>query len=68
MRSSRCPKGARYRPRAVIAFVTDEKVVKSILEHLGLPTTGPPMTPARFAHAGEDALWQDDVPALQSQR
>jgi len=42
-----------------------EEVVKEILEHLGLPTTGPPIAPARIASAGEDAPWQDDVPELQ---
>jgi len=29
-----------------LKFLTDEKV-KAILEHLGLPTTGPPVAPAR---------------------
>ena len=51
--------------RVVLAFVTEKKVVKQILEHLGLPTTGPPIAPARIAAAGEDAPWQDDVPELQ---
>ena len=49
----------------MLAFITEQKVVKEILEHLGLPTTGPPVAPARIAAAGEDAPWQDDVPELQ---
>jgi hypothetical protein len=39
-----CPCGGR---RVVLAFVNDQKVVMKILEHLGLPTTGPPVAPAR---------------------
>jgi hypothetical protein len=46
-----CPCGGR---RVVLAFLTEEKVVKAILEHLGLPTTGPPLAlatlPAARAH------------------
>jgi len=58
-----CPCGGR---RVVLAFVTGKKkVVREILEHLGLPTTGPPVAPARIAAAGEDTPWQDDVPELQ---
>ena len=57
-----CPCGGR---RAVLAFITEKKVVKEILQHLGLPTTGPPIAPARIAAADEDAPWQDDVPELQ---
>jgi hypothetical protein len=38
----------------VLAFLTEEKLVKAILEHLGLPTTGPPLAlatlPAARAH------------------
>jgi len=34
-----CPCGGR---RLVLAFITEKKVLKEILEHLGLPTTGPP--------------------------
>jgi hypothetical protein len=49
----------------VLAFLTDEKVVKAILEHLGLPTTGPPVAPARPNESPEFAIWQDDVPELQ---
>ena len=45
-----CPCGGR---RVVLAFITEKKVVKEILEHLGLPTTGPPIAPARIAAAGE---------------
>jgi hypothetical protein len=57
-----CPCGGR---RVVLAFVNDEKVVKKILEHLGLPTTGPPVAPARRNESPEFAIWQDDVPELQ---
>ena len=56
-----CPCGGR---RVVLAFVTERKVVKEILEHLGLPTTGPPVAPARIAAACEDPPWQDDLPEL----
>ena len=48
----------------MLAFVTEKKVVKEILEHLGLPTTGPPVAPARIAAACEDPPWQDDLPEL----
>jgi len=57
-----CPCGGR---RVVLAFVNDEKVVKKILEHLGLPTTGPPVAPARRNESPEFAIWQNDVPELQ---
>jgi hypothetical protein len=55
-----CPCGGR---RVVLAFITEQKVVKEILAHLGLPTTGPPLAPVRIAD-GEDAPWKDDVPEL----
>ena len=51
--------------RTVIAFVNDPKIAAEILEHLGLPTTGPPVAPARVASGPADAPWQDDVPVLQ---
>jgi hypothetical protein len=57
-----CPCGGR---RVVLAFVTEKKIVKEILEHLGLPSTGPPVAPARIAAACEYAPWQDDLPELQ---
>lgn len=57
-----CPCGGR---RVVLAFITEKRVVKEILEHLGVPTTGPPIAPARIASASEDASWQDDVSELQ---
>ena len=56
-----CPCGGR---RVVLAFVTEKKIVKEILEHLGLPTIGPPVAPARIAAACEDPPWQDDLPEL----
>jgi len=39
-----CSCGGR---RVVLAFITEKKVVKEILEHLGLAATGPPIAPAR---------------------
>jgi hypothetical protein len=57
-----CSCGGR---RVVLAFITEKKVVKVILEFLGLPTTGPPISPARTSAAGEDTPWQDDLPELQ---
>ena len=57
-----CACGGR---RTVIALVSDRKIVAEILEHLGLPTTGPPVAPARVASSCIDSPWQDDVPALQ---
>jgi hypothetical protein len=38
----RCPCGGR---RVVLAFITEKKLVREILEHLGLPTTRPPVAP-----------------------
>jgi len=49
----------------VLAFITEKKVVKEILEHLGLAATGPPTAPAQIPSAGENPPWQDDVPELQ---
>ena len=49
----------------MLAFITEKKVVKEILEHLGLPSTGPPVAPTRITAASEEAPWQDDVPELQ---
>jgi len=57
-----CPCGGRWR---AIAFITERTVVKAILEHLGLPTTGPPLAPARSTAPLDSAPWQDDVPTLQ---
>jgi hypothetical protein len=48
----------------VIAFINEKRVIERILDHLGLPTTGPPIAPARFAALAEGPLWQDDVPEL----
>ena len=41
-----CPCGGR---RVVLAYLTESGTVKAILEHLGLPSTGPPIAPARFS-------------------
>ena len=40
-------------------------MLKEILEHMGLPSTGPPIAPARLTSEDGDAAWQDDVPELQ---
>jgi hypothetical protein len=56
-----CPCGGR---RKVIAFLTEAKVVRQILEHLGLPTTSPTFAPARSPPHQWELGWQDDVPAL----
>jgi Putative transposase len=50
-----CPCGGR---RVVLAFITEKRVVKEILEHLGLPTTGSPPQ-------AKTPPWQDDVPEPQ---
>src|SRR5206468_10956068 len=42
-----CPCGGR---RVVVAFITEKKVVTEILEHLGLPTTGPPIGRRALPH------------------
>ncbi len=34
-------------PRQVIAFITEPEVVVRILDHLGLPSTPPPLAPSR---------------------
>jgi len=49
----------------VLAFLTDATVVKAMLEHLGLPATGPPIAPARPHEQPDFTTWQDDVPELQ---
>ena len=40
-----CPCGGR---RVVLAYLTQPGPVRAILEHRGLPSTGPPIAPARF--------------------
>ena len=57
-----CPCGGR---RKITAFIKEREVVKAILAHLGLPTTGPPFAPARSTGSDEPG-WQDDVPAIQT--
>ena len=55
----------------VLAFLTERAAVKKILEHLGLPATGPPKAPARGAAQLElderpaDELW-DELPNYDS--
>ena len=39
-----CPCGGR---RRMIAMITRQKAIRRILSHLGLPTTGPSLAPAR---------------------
>ncbi len=48
--------------RVVLAFLSERSVVKAILEHLGLPTTGPPVAPARGCPQMELVPWPDDSP------
>ena len=57
-----CPCDGR---RVVVAYLTRPGPVKAILDHLGLSSTGPPLAPARFFAGALEAIWQDDVPALQ---
>jgi len=57
-----CPCGGR---RVVLAYLTQPGPVKTILDHLGLPSTGPPLAPARFIAGPVEETWQDDVPVLQ---
>ncbi len=51
--------------RVVLAFLSEGSVVKAILERLGLPTTGPPVAPARGSPQTEFAPWPDDSPQCQ---
>jgi Putative transposase len=57
-----CPCGGR---RKVIVFIDEKPVIQRILDHLGLPTTGPPTAPARLAALDGDPRRQDDVFELQ---
>ena len=56
-----CPCGGR---RKVTAFIEERKTIEAILGHLGLPTTGPPLAPARGGEGAEEG-WRDDVPVLE---
>jgi hypothetical protein len=51
--------------RLVLVFITEKKVVKEILEHLGLPATGRPSRPRGCPRQEKDIRWQDDVPELE---
>ena len=51
--------GSRPQARRAIA---SPRMVKAILDHLGLPSTGPPLAPARFIAGPAEETWQDDVP------
>jgi hypothetical protein len=56
-----CPCGGR---RKVTAFIEERKTIEAILGHLGLPTTGPPLAPARGGEGAEEG-WRDEVPVLE---
>ena len=62
LRPAEPDKGSQH--RVVLAFITEKKVIHAILEHLGVPTTGPPIAPARSTSPDEFTGWQDDVPEL----
>ena len=44
-----------------MAFVTDPDVVRAILEHLRLPTTAPPIPPARGPPQREFVDWEESA-------
>jgi hypothetical protein len=46
----------------VLAFLSDPAVVARILQHLKIPATAPPLSPARACQV--DPLWTDDEPWL----
>jgi len=48
-----------------VAYLTEPGPVKAILDHLGLPSTGPPLAPVRFSAGPGETAWQDDVPELR---
>jgi len=60
-------------PRQVIAFITEPEVVAHILDHLGLPSTPPPLAPCRGPPAceslgfetGPEADYSMDPPAFE---
>ena len=45
----------------VLAFVTEPRAVREILDHLGLPSTGPPVAPARSRAHVDPSPWQGDL-------
>jgi hypothetical protein len=49
-----CPRCAE--PMTIIAFLTEAVSIKRILEHIGEPTTPPPIAPARGP-----PQWEDDI-------
>jgi hypothetical protein len=59
----RCPRCSAT--MVVVAFITDPPVLRRILNHLGLPTTTPPLAPARLSLQQEfdfaDELPPDDA-------
>ena len=54
----RCPNCLT--PMVVLAFITDPGVLGKILDHLGLPTTPPPVAPARLPIEVDLPLQSDD--------
>ena len=59
----KCPKCVT--PMVVLAFLTDPKVVRRILTHLGLPSPSPPVAPARLPDDQLDLEFQDDTADLR---
>jgi hypothetical protein len=53
------------RPPQSDRFIKERPVIERILGHLGLPTIGSPIAPARPAALAEGHVWQDDVPDLR---
>ena len=49
----------------MIACLNDKAAARKILEHLGLPSTGPPISRARTSTWTEASCWQGDVPEAQ---
>jgi len=68
-----CPKCAT--PMVVLAFITDPPTLRKILDHLGLPSSPPPVLPARRAweefpiedQGGWQAEDQQSLPDLEGQ-
>lgn len=45
----------------MLAFITERAVVRQILDHLGIPSTGPPIAPARSRPQVDLDAWQGDL-------
>ena len=48
-------------PMVVLAFISDPPIVKRILDHLGLPSNAPPLSPARDPYDEEAELLQAEL-------